>query len=158
MPLGHEAFSCFEDQRHLPACLAATMHTSSSTPKTNLKCFVEPLVASKALRSSSRHLCQLFGCPRLGGEAQQRFYYYCSAGVYFFHPSGLSFLCFSFDFFWGYLLAFVLALSPYIFHFLLFVCFVTSEYFFLFVCFFVLLFLSFSVSGLLAYVCWVCHI
>ena len=48
---------------HLPAFFAATVHTSASTPKTNVECSVDPLVASNALRSSSRHLCQLFGCP-----------------------------------------------------------------------------------------------
>ena len=48
---------------HMPAFLAAIVHTSASTPKNNTECSVDPSVASNALRSSSRHLCQLFGCP-----------------------------------------------------------------------------------------------
>ena len=48
---------------HLPAFLAATVHTSATTPKNNLKCCGDLLVASNALRLSSKHLCQLFGCP-----------------------------------------------------------------------------------------------
>ena len=44
-----------------PPSYAATVHTSASIPKTNLECSVDPSVASNALRSSSRPLCQLFG-------------------------------------------------------------------------------------------------
>ena len=64
MPLIHEAFCTSRTGRyHLSAFLAATVHTSASTRKTNLDCSVDPLVASTASRSSSRHLYQLFGCP-----------------------------------------------------------------------------------------------
>ena len=47
---------------HLPTFLAAMIHTSAFTPKTNLECSVGPLAASNVQRSS-RHICQLFDCP-----------------------------------------------------------------------------------------------
>ena len=49
---------------HLPAFLPAMVQAPVSTPIPNLECSVDPLVASNDLRPSSRHLCQLFGCPR----------------------------------------------------------------------------------------------
>ena len=64
VPLSHEAFCFFED----PAIPLAPLLSCNGPhlglhPKTNLECSVDPLVASNDLRSTSRHLCQLFNCP-----------------------------------------------------------------------------------------------
>ena len=59
--LSHEAFYCFKD----PAIPLARRLTCNGPhldlhPKITVESSVDPLVAKNALRSSSRHLCQLF--------------------------------------------------------------------------------------------------
>ena len=64
MPPNHEPLGCVEDLRyHLPAFLAAMVHTVVSTPTTNGECSVDPSVAQNTLRSSTRHRCQFLSCP-----------------------------------------------------------------------------------------------
>ena len=63
----HEPLDCFEDP---PGPLARLLccsgpHRGLKTPNTNLECSVDPFVALNTLsvRSSTRHLCQVFHCP-----------------------------------------------------------------------------------------------
>ena len=63
MPLRHEAFCCFEDSAiPLARLLSCNGPHPGLHPKKQLGVFRGPLVASNALRSSSRHVCQLFDC------------------------------------------------------------------------------------------------
>ena len=92
---------------------------------------------------------------RLDGGSRQRFY--CRPGVFFFHPSGVFFvlLCSSFLFFGAIICFFALALSPYIFHFISFVCFI-SHFSFFSCASFVFPFSLFQCIGV-AGVCCACH-